>query len=63
MPATFSQLLVGMRTSFKLEVPRQAADSVNSAFRNLQVWIRGYIRCDIAVERGSSFAVLTGIRP
>lgn len=59
----FSQLLIGMRTSFKLEVSRQAADSTNSAFRNLQVWIRGYLRCDIAVERGSAFAVLTGIRP
>jgi HK97 family phage major capsid protein len=59
----FSQLLIGMRTSFKLEVSRQAADSTNSAFRNLQIWVRAYLRMDVAVERGSAFAVLTGIRP
>ena len=32
----FRELLVGMRTSFRLEVSRQAADATNSAFGNLQ---------------------------
>jgi HK97 family phage major capsid protein len=59
----FSELLIGMRTSFRLEVSRQAADATNSAFGNLQVWVRAYLRADIQLAHPAAFAVVTGIRP
>ena len=57
----FTQLLIGMRTSFTLEVSRQAADSDGSAFRNMQVWIRAYLRADIQLAHPEAFAVVDNV--
>jgi HK97 family phage major capsid protein len=57
----FSQLAIGMRTRLILEVSRHAADSTNSAFKNLQVWIRGYLRADVVLLQPTFFVVLDGI--
>jgi HK97 family phage major capsid protein len=53
----FSQLLIGMRTSFTLEVSRQAAD----AFTKMQIWVRAYLRADIALAHPEAFCVTTGL--
>lgn len=58
----FSQLLVGMRTELTIEASRVAADTTSSAFSNLQVWIRAYLRADANVMQPSFFSVLTGIK-
>ncbi len=59
----FRELLIGIRTSFRLEVSRQAADATNSAFGNLQVWVRAYLRADIQLAHPAAFCVQPGIRP
>ena len=53
----FTQLMIGLRTSFRLEVSRVAGD----AFTNLQVWIRAYLRADIQLAHPEAFCVLTGV--
>ncbi len=57
----FSQAIFGARTELTLEVSREAADSVSSAFLNRQVFIRGYLRGDWALQHPLAFAVLNGI--
>lgn len=59
----FRELLWGVRTDLRLEISRQAADSENSAFRHGQVWIRAYLRGDVALARPNQFVVMTGITP
>jgi HK97 family phage major capsid protein len=56
----FNELLIGLRTEMKIEVSREAADSAGSAFGNLQVWIRAYLRVDVALEHDDHFVVLHG---
>lgn len=54
----FSQMMVGMRTSVRLEVSREAGDS----FRDLQVIFRAYLRADVAVAQPGAFCLVKGIR-
>jgi HK97 family phage major capsid protein len=54
----FRELLIGMRTAFRLEASRHSGD----AFSNLQVWIRAYIRADVALAHPALFTVVQGIR-
>jgi HK97 family phage major capsid protein len=49
--AVWSALYIGMRTDLMVELSREAADSTNSAFRDLQVWLRAYLRADVLVSR------------
>jgi HK97 family phage major capsid protein len=51
----FTQLLIGLRTSFRLETSREGA----GAFERLQVAVRSYIRADVQVARPKAFNVLT----
>lgn len=57
----FSQAYVGIRKAIQMEVSREASDSSSSAFKNLQVWIRAYMRTDIILARYDNFAICTGI--
>jgi HK97 family phage major capsid protein len=57
----FSNLWLGIRTALVVEASREAADSSGSAFANLQLWVRAYLRMDVAVVRPSAFVVLSGI--
>lgn len=50
----FTQLLIGMRTSFRIETSREGA----GAFERLQVAVRSYIRADVQVARPKAFDVL-----
>lgn len=59
----FRQLWLGMRTNLIFEVSREAADSDSSAFKDLQIWLRAYLRADVAVVRPSWFTKITGIIP
>lgn len=59
----FSQMLVGTRTNLVLEASRQAADATGSAFSNLQVWIRAYLRADLVIARPPWFVAIDGIIP
>jgi HK97 family phage major capsid protein len=53
----FSQLMIGLRTSFRLEVSRVAGE----AFERLQIWVRAYLRADVQLARPEAFAVLTDV--
>lgn len=57
----FKQLAIGMRTQLVLQVSRQAADASSSAFRNLQVWVRCYLRADIQVMQPKAFVLIDGV--
>jgi HK97 family phage major capsid protein len=59
--ADFTELLVGIRTDLTFEMTRLAGDSSGSAFRNLQVWIRTYLRADVALMRPEHFVLIDGI--
>jgi HK97 family phage major capsid protein len=52
----FTQLLIGMRTSFRIEVSRTGGAET---FERLQVAVRSYIRADIAVAHPEAFVVLS----
>lgn len=56
-----SEILVGVRTRLTIEASRQAADSSGSAFGDLQVWVRAYLRADVALAHPAAFHVLTGV--
>jgi HK97 family phage major capsid protein len=51
----FSQLMIGVRTSFQLEVSRLAGD----AFENLQIAVRAYLRADVQLAHPEAFIVLS----
>jgi len=54
--------MVGVRTSFRLEVSRTAADSSSSAFSNLQIFVRAYLRADVQLAHPAAFQIVKGIR-
>ncbi len=57
----FDDLLIGLRRELVLEVSRVAADSASSAFTNVQVWIRGYIRADVQLALPQSFCAIVDL--
>ena len=59
----FENVMFGLMTRLVLEVSREAADSDSSAFRNLQVWIRAYLRADVGLVHPNQLVVLDGIIP
>jgi HK97 family phage major capsid protein len=58
----WNELLIGMRQRLVIEASREASDATDSAFRQLQVHIRAYLRADVAVAHPAAFVVITGIR-
>ncbi len=59
----FSQVMVGMRTSVRVEASRAAADTAESAFQNMQVWIRAYLRADVAIAKPDHLVLIDGVIP
>jgi HK97 family phage major capsid protein len=59
----FTQLLIGTRTQLVIEVSRQAGDSSGSAFRDMQIWLRAYLRADVGVALPGYFTKIIGIIP
>ncbi|ODS53216.1 MAG: hypothetical protein ABS36_14935 [Acidobacteria bacterium SCN 69-37] len=53
----WSQLLIGLRSSFRLEVSRTAG----TAFEKLQIWIRAYLRADVQLAHPDAFVVRTSV--
>lgn len=53
----FHQAVVGMRTELQLEVSRLAG----SAFTDLAIWLRGYVRMDFGLLRPAHFVVIDGV--
>lgn len=51
----FSQLMIGLRTSFNLEISRTAG----TAFEKLQIWVRAYLRADVQLAHPEAFVVRT----
>jgi HK97 family phage major capsid protein len=51
----FSQLLIGLRTSFRLESTRVGAGT----FENLQIAVRAYLRADVQLAHPGAFCVRT----
>jgi HK97 family phage major capsid protein len=54
----FTQLMIGMRTGFRMEVSREA----HGAFRALQIVVRAYLRADVQVAHPEAFVVTTGVQ-
>lgn len=52
----------GVRTNLTIEATRVGSDGTNNAFSQLQVLIRGYLRCDFQVFRPNWFTVISGVR-
>lgn len=59
----FPDCWVGMRTQVFLEASRTAADSSSSAFSQMQVWLRAYLRADVVLARPGWFVLIDGIIP
>lgn len=53
----WGKLLWGIRTEIRIEATRDTAD----AFKKGQVWIRAYLRGDVALSRPAAFVKITGI--
>lgn len=58
---TFDQLWIGMRTGIQIEISRVAGDGSGSAFSNMQVWIRAYLRADVLAARPERFVRILGV--
>lgn len=59
----FSKLMIGVRTNLVMEVTRVGSDSDSSAFENLQIWWRAYLRADIQLMHPNHFCLIQGIIP
>jgi HK97 family phage major capsid protein len=59
----FQQLLIGTRTQLVVEISRQAGDSSGSAFRDMQIWLRAYLRADVGLALPGYFTKIIGIIP
>lgn len=55
--ADWSNLMIGMRTSFRMEVSRVAGD----AFKKLQIWVRCYLRADVQLAHPEAFDVTVNV--
>lgn len=55
------EILVGVRSEIVIEASRQASDSTDRAFPQLQVFIRAYLRADVALAHPAAFHTLTGV--
>ncbi|MEO7192651.1 MAG: phage major capsid protein [Vicinamibacterales bacterium] len=49
----FDQMLIGIRSTFRLEVSRVAG----TAFEKMQVWVRAYLRADVQLAHPEAFVV------
>jgi HK97 family phage major capsid protein len=58
----WTQLLVGMRTDMRIDATEVGAKSDGSAFTDLKVYVRAYLRADIAVAQPKHFVVETGVQ-
>lgn len=56
----FSQIAFGLRTGLRIEATRWGDES---AFSQMEVLIRGYLRVDVAVLRPSHLTKIIGIKP
>lgn len=61
MLGDFSQGVLAVRTNITVEATRVGAQGDNSAFTDLQVWLRAYIRADVAAIRPAFFSKITGV--
>ena len=50
-------LMLGLRSSFRLEVTRVAGTS----FEKLQVWVRAFLRADVQLARPEAFDIIDNI--
>ena len=58
----FTWLWLALRNQVRVEASRVAADgSGNSAFTDMQVWIRAYVRADVVIGQPSAFTYMSGI--
>lgn len=59
----FPKLMIGVRTNLVLEVSREAFDGDTSAWENLQIMWRAYLRADIQLALPQHFCIIKGIIP
>jgi HK97 family phage major capsid protein len=59
----YDELLIGVRRRLVIEASKEASDATDSAFRQLQVHIRAYLRADVGVAQPSHFVAIVGIIP
>ena len=59
----FSQVMVGIRTQIKIEASRTASSGQESAFDNLELWIRAYLRADVALAKADHIVLIDGVIP
>jgi HK97 family phage major capsid protein len=59
----WSNMTFGVRDQLILEVSREGTDGTTSAFSSLGVWIRGYLRADVAATRPQAFLWVKGALP
>jgi HK97 family phage major capsid protein len=61
MVGDFTQAVLVVRTGVTIEATRVGAQGTNSAFTDLQVWLRAYVRVDTAAIRPAFFSKITGV--
>ena len=57
----FRQMLVGIRNQVRIDISKEASDTSDSAFGQMQVWVRAFLRADVLAAHENHFSVLTGI--
>ncbi len=59
----YPKLMIGMRTRIILEVSRHGFDGDTSAWENLQIMWRAYLRADVQLAHPAHFCIIKGIIP
>ena len=51
------------RTKWLAQLKIEATREAGTSFRDLKVWIRAYLRADIALQRANHFVLVDGVIP
>lgn len=58
----FTQVLVGLRTSLRMEILRSGTVGSTNATSDMVVWLRAYTRVDVHFERANHFTRIIGVK-
>jgi HK97 family phage major capsid protein len=57
----YSQMYVGIRNELRVDFSKEAADTSDSAFAQMQVWVRAFMRADVVASHEDHFCLLSTI--
>ena len=57
----YSQMYVGIRNEVRIDFSKEASDTSDSAFSQMQIWVRAFMRADVVAAHEDHFTLLSTI--